>query len=416
MTHARWNSFQSKGDLKSWPIPNFMLGLPSSRAFLLICFLTLILFKSGHATAVERERFAPFVSIAGAETTVFDWSRDRCNDEDIPDAPFRPVRLGDGQIFAMAAHYNNFSFKGKSFDSLRKNCRSVYRGVDDPRPEKFEGRVWLMSFWTNDGIRIAALGHNEYQASRFPGRCAFNSLSKCNYDSIRSFASKDAGTTFSPHSDSLVVAPVYAFDRDHGKIRGFLHPSNIIEFRSEYFALIQAMEDFPQEGGQCLIKTESPFSGVWKLLTREGWISTKMNPYDKNLPPTTPCMKLRGLEGNVWSILRHISTGMIIALTTKQSKNSNMVNLSVSVSYDLINWSHSQSFYSFVPAWSATCDNKERYSYPSLVDTKSNSPNFDTVGSDATLFLVKIHMNDCRMTLKRDLISIPVRLDWPGNK
>ena len=59
--------------------------------------------------------------------------------------------------------------------------------------------------------------------------------------------------------------------------------------------------------------------------------------------------------------------------------------------------------------WSATCGG-DRFVYPSLVDVRSSSRNFDVIGPDPYLYFVRQHFDGCQGTMQRDLVRMKVRL------
>ena len=63
-------------------------------------------------------------------------------------------------------------------------------------------------------------------------------------------------------------------------------------------------------------------------------------------------------------------------------------------------------------AW--RCGEPPPLAYPSLLDPASGSPNFETVGGAAMLFLTRFNPRGCRTGMDRDLIRIPVMLGPPA--
>ena len=149
---------------------------------------------------------------AGEIEPVFLWTRDRCAQDDIPDAPLRAVRLDDDHVIAFATHEQNRAFLGPNLGALKRDCRVVLAGWHSDRPEDYSDRVWIASTWSEDGRTIFALGHDEYQAHRHPGRCHFATYAECWWNSIVLLRSRDGGRSFSRVGDRP-VATISKFGR-----------------------------------------------------------------------------------------------------------------------------------------------------------------------------------------------------------
>jgi hypothetical protein len=152
---------------------------------------------------------------------VFLWTRDRCAEDDIPDAPLRAVRLDDYHVIAFATHEQNRAFLGPNLEALKRDCRIVFAGRHSDKPEDYSDRVWIVSTWSDDGRTIFALGHDEYQAHRHPGRCRFATYAECWWNAIVLLRSADGGRSFSRVGDRPVATIPSRQDVDQGHSRGF---------------------------------------------------------------------------------------------------------------------------------------------------------------------------------------------------
>jgi hypothetical protein len=56
------------------------------------------------------------------------------------------------------------------------------------------------------------------------------------------------------------------------------------------------------------------------------------------------------------------------------------------------------------------CPRSAPLGYPSLLDPNSVSRNFETVGDNAQLFLTRFNLQNCEVSLDRDLIRFPVKI------
>ena len=185
----------------------------------------------------------------------FLWTRDRCAEDDIPDAPLRAVRLDDDHVIAFATHEQNRAFSGPNLGTLKRDCRIVFAGRHSDRPEDYSDRIWIASTWSEDGRTIFALGHDEYQAHRHPGRCRFATYAECWWNAIVLLRSDDGGRNFSRVGDRPVATIPSRQDIDQGHSRGFYEPSNIVKRGDAYYALIRAGGEGAQQAGTCLFRT-----------------------------------------------------------------------------------------------------------------------------------------------------------------
>src|SRR5665213_225685 len=76
----------------------------------------------------------PFAETIGQPSPVFRWSTDRCDDQDIPDAPIRALHLVDSTVLAFDSHFNSRRFLGGTLDSIRRDCAVVYKSPENADP------------------------------------------------------------------------------------------------------------------------------------------------------------------------------------------------------------------------------------------------------------------------------------------
>jgi hypothetical protein len=125
------------------------------QSVLLLCLIA--------AVATYGETPSGEVKIIGQEEIVFDWTRDRCDMADIPDAPARAFRDADGKIQLIASHYISRRMIGDTLNSVKHKCDIIMNSHNDTNPSKFDYKEWINSLYTLDGNTIYALVHNEYQ-------------------------------------------------------------------------------------------------------------------------------------------------------------------------------------------------------------------------------------------------------------
>jgi hypothetical protein len=370
----------------------------------------LALALSGAAWAARTE---PAVILQAVEPTkiepVFLWTRDRCAEDDIPDAPLRAVRLDTRQIMALATHEQNRRFLGSDLGALRRDCRIVFSGLHSDKPEDYSDRVWISSVWSEDGRTIFALGHDEYQAHRHPNRCRFSTYLGCWYNAIVPLRSDDSGLTFSRVGNRPVASIPIRQDVDQGHSRGFFEPTNIIKRGDAFFTLIRTGAEGRQKAGTCLFRTtDLAHPEAWRFFDGERF-SSNVDPYRDAVRDAKPCAPLKGLRGNVGSVAYAPALGVYIAVSAFGSKISSESGFYFSVSTDLIHWSEGRLFLPLPTPWSASCG-QDRFIYPSLVDANSPSRNFDIIAGDPYLYFVRQRFDGCQGTLQRDLVRMRLRL------
>jgi len=351
----------------------------------------------------------PTLTPAGPIESIFDWNASRCADDDIPDTPLRAVRVSPTSVVAFSTHFDNRRFLGTSLSSIVRECAVVFAGEGSPNPEDYSDRVWIASTWSDDGRTIFALGHDEYQAHRHPGRCRFLTYMQCWYNAIVLLRSDNAGRTFSRVGERPVASVPIRQDVDQGHNRGFFEPTNIVKRGAAFFVLIRAGPEGAQKPGTCLFRTNDltqPES--WRFYDGAGF-SANVDPYRDEVSSAKPCAPLKGLKGIVGSVVYAAGYDAYVAVSDFGSNNPGESGFYYSVSRDLIHWSEGRIFLPLATPWSPACG-QDHFAYPSLVDVDSPSRNFDVVAGDPFLYFVRRHFDGCQGTLRRDLVRMKLRL------
>jgi hypothetical protein len=73
-------------------------------------------------------------------------------------------------------------------------------------------------------------------------------------------------------------------------------------------------------------------------------------------------------------------------------------------SADLIHWTKPKRLLAVPIMFAFSCDAASAHAYPSLLDESSALRNFETVGGEAFLYLTRINVRACRLTMERDLV------------
>lgn len=347
----------------------------------------------------------PHIAVVGDGVTVFSSDTQRCSKNDIPDSPLRAFRRSDGNIVALSTHYENRRLLGQSLMDLHHDCAVVYQGSDNPDPAGFDNQTWVASTWTSDGRTVSALGHNEYHADRFPGRCRFKSAGECWYNAIVLLQSSNGGDTFKRVTLEPVAAPPLREEASQGQSVGYFNPSNIVSDKGYYLVLVnQSGIGSEKAGGRCLFRTSDPaLLSNWSFFDGHDFVASAGSPYDGG-KQHTPCQAAKGFHGVLGSIARLRATDLFVGFTVDDG------TVDAVFSHDLLNWSGNQTVMHASSYWSKTCEGGHRYNYVSVLDGSSPGRNFDTIGSEAYLFIVR---TGCSVTMSRDLVRFRLEISGP---
>ena len=360
------------------------------------------------------------VRLAGDEETVFSWQRDACEEDDIPDLPARAFRDDRGRVQLIASHYVNRRFVGPELGRLEHPCDVVKRSARDPDPARYADAEWLGALYTDDGRVVYSLVHNEYQGHAHPGRCPSGDYFKCWYNSVTLSVSRDAGRTYeaaAPPPGQLVATVPYRYQPDAGPY-GLFAPSNIVLNRKDgyHYAMIRAENYRAQPYGTCLMRTKTlsdPKS--WRAWGGSDFDVQFANPYTtRGLDPSshvcTP-VSPNQIGAMVESLTFNEYLGKWLLVGTSQDvvQGGRKVGFFYSLSDDLVNWSRRKPIREVELTFSFECGDTNPVSYPSVLDPRSSSRNFDTTGRTPYLYFTRFHYSNCTQNLNRDLVRVPIR-------
>jgi CSLREA domain-containing protein len=360
--------------------------------------LLLSLLVSIHAIA---QIVYPGTPTTGTQEIIFDYSADKCNTIDIPDAPARAFRDADGTINFIASHYTTWRMTGNDFSSLVKDCTPVMTSDQDSDPATYNNNEWIVAPYTTDGINIHALVHNEYVPC--------GNANNCWYNSITYVSSSDSGRTYS-HTTApshLVAASPYEspYPSTHVPF-GLFGGSNIIFKDGYYYKMLQLETYQLQQWGAGIIRTNDltdPTS--WRGWDGTGFNVEFVNPYtesgfnpaDKVLAPVS-----RDNIGKMCASLTYntyFGKYMVVDYTIGEVNGALIYGFYYALSDDLINWSAKRLIMQTAATWAAGGSN-----YPSIIDHADTSRNFEMPGQDCYLYFTKWNSG----TYDRDLIRVPV--------
>jgi hypothetical protein len=359
------------------------------------------------------------ISLAGPPQDVFIKARQGCDPNDIPDAPARAFRDAAGRVHLLAAHLINRAEIGPDLDHVIQDCRVLFRGAEEGRPELFDDRGWLAATYTSDGSTVFALVHDEYQGDRHPTMCPTGRYIDCWYNTVTMAVSHDGGASFTLNAlaDRVVAALPYPYDGDRRRRVGFFNPTNIIERDGFLYAMAYAERVGAQEPGSCLMRTDRIADPhAWRGWDGRDFTVAFVNPYgERPADPDAHVCKPVGkgkLRGTVSSLSRHLPSGLYIAMMlAPESGPAGRTGVLYSLSADLIDWSEPALLLEGALPWLWRCgDGAGPITYPSLLDPGSPDRNFATVGDRPELYLTRFNPTKCALGMDRDLLRRPLAI------
>jgi len=346
------------------------------------------------------------VSVHGPTTTVFSWSKERCDDADIPDLPARAFRDVHGQVDLIATHYLDRRFGGRDFSHLRHPYGLIMRSNENPDPAAFDDKGWISATWTADGRRVYALVHDEYQGDAHG--CGGGYL-PCWYNAITLAVSTNGGATYLAPRRRLIASIPFPFSPGGGPA-GIFEPTNIVRnSRDGYLYAIVHQEIQGSNAASCLIRTRTPgIASSWRAWSGgTSFTTTFVNPYAGPVadPAAHLCRDVGPAPGFNGSSLSYntVARQWLRVLASGDG-------FYYSLSPDLIRWTLPVQFFNrpWMGAWQ--CGQQDPVAYPSLIDPASSSRNFDTSGAKAYLYYTQFNIEGCQETLNRDLLRVGVAI------
>jgi hypothetical protein len=358
------------------------------------------------------------VTIVGAPETVFSAKRDACDGYDVPDAPLRAFRDADGQVVAFGLHYVNRALRGASLAALKIDCRVVLDSGNNPDPAAYDEHSWITATWTDDGARVQALVHHEYQAHAHPGRCKFKEYMACWTNSVLALSSSDGAKTFPrPQPPRVVAGFPFPQDVGQGRHRGFFNPSNIFADGAHRYFFASTTGWSGQPSGVCLFRSDTPADpGSWRAYDGRGFTIAYADPYRGKAAPPAPCRTIEPFPAPVGAVVRHRATGAFIAVFQAKADGRAFAEpgLYVTSSRDLLTWDTPRLILAGKTLYDDPCGAPSLISYPSLLDRDAKGRNFDDVGDEAELYFATLKVQGCSVTSDRDLVRRRVAIKvWP---
>lgn len=344
------------------------------------------------------------LTLVGEPQTMVEGGRGACGGGFIPDAGARAFRTADGGIRMIAAHHVNRVLEGPSLEALTANCKVVYRGAYSHEPQDYDDHAWIAGIYSPDGRTVHALVHDELHGHRRPDLCPAARYMACWANRITGAVSTDGGLSFT--RTGLIAAPPYRYDGTLGRHVGYFSPANIIEKDGWYYATIFATTWGAQKHGVCLMRTrELGDPASWRAWDGRGFTVRFIDAYRSDaLPENHVCTPVGALGAPVTGLVRHRPTGTYIATLSAAG------GVYLSTSPDLIAWSPPKLVWAVPVIGQQGCDEPWAIGYPALIDETAPERNFESVGDEAWLYYTRMWTEACKLTMRRDLVRVRVRL------
>jgi hypothetical protein len=367
-------------------------------------------------------RWGNTLTPTGPEQVLYDWSRDQCRPDAIPDSPARAFRDSSNNVHLLLQHWVTYQFIGPSLGSASFSCNLAMGSTENPDPAAYADREWVASPYTFDGVTVYALLHNEYLGGQHPGQCSVPAGNVCRMMAVTAGVSQSGGMGFyqarTPPAH-LVAAMPYRYVQNAPNY-GYAAPSNIVKHHDGYYyALIRATAYQEQRAGACIMRTRTiadPAS--WRAWDGSGFNVRFVNPYTSSDPPSQHvCSPIEddlkgmteGLTFNTW-LGQYLLVG--VGSEWDPALGRDVWGFYYTTSNDLLHWSERKLIFEAVLPWTYKgCGDDDPVQYPSLLDPNSTSRNFETTGRTMYLYFVRDHYNQyCYQSLDRDLVRVPVAL------
>ncbi|MEK6255821.1 MAG: hypothetical protein N2C13_00710 [Chloroflexota bacterium] len=356
--------------------------------------------------------------IVGDEEVVFDWTTDRCASMHIPDLPVRAFRNAAGQVLLTISHTTGRLAVGPDLNTLTFDCTPINISHHQADPAMFSDNEWIAAPYTEDGITVYALVHNEYQGHVHPGQCPSGDYFSCWYNTVTLAVSHDGGLSFelaAEAPDHLVASMPNVYEPDSGPY-GMFSPSNIIQHEDGYYySFLKAQQVDTQEQWACLMRTDNladPAS--WRYWDGSGFDGQFVNPYTTEIAqPSANTCKALDPNGTAAAIMiesvtynTYLERYVLVGISADHIDGREVWGCDYSCSHDLIHWTRRKLLVEMPLPWTVAHHTNTNYLYPALLDPESISMNFDTTGKTAYLYYTRNNFG--HGSLDRDLIRVQV--------
>jgi hypothetical protein len=350
------------------------------------------------------------IEITGEPEIVFDWSREACEEHDIPDLPPRAFRDRDGQVHLIAGQLRSI---GPDLNNQIHLCDGVIPSHADPDPARFNDDEMAAAFYTEDGEIIYALVHNEYHGWEHPGQCTSNEAFDCWYNAVTLAISSDGGASFQhplTPPRHLVASYPETYVIDSGP-SGAFSPTSIVKGADDaYYAIIRVTSSADEYMWSCLMRSDNLVDpDSWRFWDGGGFEGRFVNPYTDSFEKGEDHVCASVNSGNIGmnpsSLTYNEYLGQYMLLG--DSSEGDTEGFYYSLSVDLVNWTPQRIVFEGPPPGSELNPSQTGYLYTSFLDPESDSRSFDTVGKTAYIYYTRFN-DTTGGSGDRDLMRIPI--------
>jgi hypothetical protein len=398
-----------------------------SRSIWLVGFVFLVIAGPGATSAFGYTFGAPLVQSTGPEEMEYDWTTQKCENEDIPDMPARAFRDDQNQVNLIANHYNTRRAIGSALGNVVHQCPILYSSHNNADPSKYQDKEWVYSPYTIDGHTVYALVHDEYQGwAHGSAYCPYTWSSppddrwKCWYNGLTLATSANSGASFSEVAapGGLIASMPERYAAGNGPT-GFFGPSNIV-FRGGdgyYYSLVWSSEPtfLGNAAGICAMRTRtlgSPTS--WRGWDGNAFAVRFVNPYVESGQPRSlyDCKQIPqwqiGFRPQSLTWNTYYQKYMLVGNTVTDTDTPGFY---FALSDDLVHWTDRRIVMQAELPWTYQCGDPNPVRDPSVLDPASTSRNFETAGRNPYLYFKRFNYSNCTQSLDRDLIRIPIQFN-----
>jgi hypothetical protein len=242
---------------------------------------------------------------------------------------------------------------------------------------------------------------------------------RCWYNAITFARSADGGATFTqPNAAQRLVAAVpYRYSPDTGSW-GLFQPSNIVRNERDgyYYSMVFAQRHRRQQRGTCLIRTRHlGRPGSWRAWDGQEFTVRFADPYRSAQISASDhvCTPVAydeiGDMSHSLTYNTYLEKYMLVSPSAQRNRGRTVYGFYYSVSDDLIHWEPRKLIREVELLPTHKCGDRNPVMFPSVLDPRSDSSNFETVGRTAYMYFTRYHYKGCELTLNRDLVRVRVR-------
>lgn len=361
--------------------------------------LALIMVALGSAAASAGRAQSPIGVISGPPAALYAGARSACGADDGIDAPARAFRDAAGRIHLFAANDRNRQFVGPDLQHLSHPCGSAFAGGHNSDPQAYDDHGWLASFYTQDGLTIHAIIHNEYHGGAWAAACRGRDELGCWETSLTAAVSTDGGNTFQrlPGAKGVAAAYPWGYDPSRADFYGYLNPTNIIEAQHHLYVFFGLHDPVDRQFGVSAMRTcKATAMDSWC-----GWDGSDFTVAFKHPSPMSDAAKraLRIIAPpdtlfGIGSVSLHKPTQTYVATLRRNVYGATPHGLAAGVylatSKDLVHWSAPALLLSDADARGAAGDPTQKEFYPALIDPNGGDANFQDITDKPVLITVRI--------------------------